>query len=37
MTRPAATVQLDRPLVELARAFTDSQLGAVAVTDKLAR
>ncbi len=34
MTRPAASVQFDRPLVELARMFADGELGALPVTDR---
>ncbi len=34
MSLPAASVQFDRPVVELARLFADGALGALAVTDK---
>lgn len=34
MTRPVVAVPFDRPLIELARAFADHQLGALPITDK---
>lgn len=34
MTRPAVPVAFDRPIVEIARMFTDGKLDAVAVVDK---
>jgi CBS domain-containing protein len=34
MTRPVVAVPFDRPLVEIARAFADHQIGAIPITDK---